>query len=131
MTAPTAPMAIPVTRPVANFMTALPFAVRDSFEVVLELPAPARMPELAERLRLDLADALAGDVELLADLLEGARSAVLQPEPELEHAALATRERVEHGLHLLLQQLVGCRLRRRERAAVLDEVAEVRVLLLA
>src|SRR3954454_12142899 len=131
MTAPTAPMAIPVTSPVANFMTALPFAVRDSFEVVLELPAPARMPQLAERLRLDLADALAGDVELLADLLERARASVLEAEPQLEHPSLATRQRIENGLDLLLQQLVGRRLGRRERPAILDEVAEVGVLLLA
>ena len=61
-------------------------------EVVLELPAPGRVAELAERLRLDLADALAGHVELLADFLERPGPAVLQPEPELEHAPLAARE---------------------------------------
>ena len=66
------------------------------------------MAELAERLRLDLADALASHVELLADLLERPGPAVLQPEPELEHASLAARKRVEHGLDLLLEQLVRC-----------------------
>src|SRR4051794_6764147 len=131
MTAPTAPMAIPVTSPVANFMTALPFAVRDSFEVVLELPAPARVPQLAQRLRLDLADALTGDVELLADLLERACAPVLEAEPQLEDTTLAAGQRVEDGFDLLLQQLVRRRLGRGERPAILDEVAEVGVLLLA
>src|SRR5206468_3198429 len=93
--------------------------------------APARVAELAECLCLDLADPLAGDVELAADLLEGARSAVLQPEPELEHPPLATRQRVEHRFDLLLEELVGRRLGWGEGATVLDEVAEVGVLLLA
>src|SRR5262245_27549546 len=89
------------------------------------------MPELPERLRLDLADALAGDVELLPNLLEGPGTPVLEAEAELEHAPLAARQRVEHRLDLLLEELVrGC-LRRRQGAAVLDEVAEVGVLLLA
>ena len=65
-----------------------------SFQVVLELAAPARVAQLAQRLRLDLADPLAGHVELPADLLEGPRPAVFQPEPELEYASLATRERI-------------------------------------
>src|SRR4029453_8938589 len=57
------------------------------FEVVLELAAPGRVTQLAQRLRLDLADPLAGHVELLADLLEGPGTPVLQAEPELQHAA--------------------------------------------
>src|SRR5690349_24995645 len=100
-------------------------------EVVLELAAAARVAKLAQRLRLDLADPLPGDVELLAHLLERPGTPVLEAEPQLEHAALAAGQRVEHRLHLLLEQLVGGGLRRRERAAVLDEVAEVGVLLLA
>jgi hypothetical protein len=87
--------------------------------------------ELAQRLRLDLADPLAGHVELLADLLERPRPAVLEAEPELEDPPLAPRERVEDRLDLLLEQLVRGGLGRRERAPVLDEVAEVGVLLLA
>src|SRR3990172_1946896 len=100
-------------------------------QVVLELPAPGRVAEVAERLRLDLADALAGDVELLADLLESPGAAVLQPKPELEHPPLTTGQRVEDRLDLLLEELMRGRLRRRERTPVLDEVAEVGVLLLA
>ena len=61
---------------------------RDLLQVVLELPRPGRVAQLAQRLRLDLADPFAGDVELLADLFEGPRPAVLQPETKLEHAPL-------------------------------------------
>ena len=88
------------------------------------------MAQLAQRLRLDLADPLAGDVELLADLLEGPGTPVLQAEPELQHPPLAAGQRVQHRLHLLLEQLVRGGLGRGQRAAVLDEVAEVGVLLL-
>ena len=63
------------------------------------------MPELAQRLRLDLPDPLASHVELLADLLEGSGTPVLETESELEHAPLAAGERVEDALDLLLQEL--------------------------
>ncbi len=88
------------------------------------------MTQLAQCLGLDLADPLAGDVELLANLLQRAGSAVLQPEPELQHAPLTTGQRVQHRLHLLLEELMRRGLRRRERATVLDEVAEMGVLFL-
>src|SRR4051812_43706773 len=96
-------------------------------QVVLELARARRVAQLAQRLRLDLTDPLASDVELLADLFERARPTVLQAEPELEHASLAARERIEHCLDLLLEQLVRCRFGRGQGAAVLDEVAEVGV----
>jgi hypothetical protein len=73
------------------------------------------MAELAEGLGFDLADAFARDVELLADFLERAGPTVLQPEPELQHAPFPAGQRVEHGLHLLLEQLVGRGLGGRER----------------
>ena len=59
-------------------------------QVVLELAAAGRVAELAESLGLDLADPLAGDVELLAHFLQGAGPTVLQSEPELQHPPLAT-----------------------------------------
>ena len=46
-----------------------------------QLPRPARMLEFAQRLRLDLADALARDAELLSDLLERALVAVFEAKP--------------------------------------------------
>src|SRR5438874_2305454 len=57
-------------------------------QVVLELAASGWVAQLAQRLGLDLADALTGDVEFLADLLERPGAAVFKPEPELEHPPL-------------------------------------------
>ena len=64
------------------------------------------MTELAERLGLDLTDPLAGDVELLADLLEGSGAAVLEAESELQNASLTTGQRIEDRLDLLLEELM-------------------------
>ena len=65
------------------------------------------MAKLAQSLGLDLPDPLAGHVEVAPDLLEGPRPSVLQAEAELEHPALPRGERVQHALHLLLEELVG------------------------
>src|SRR5262245_17663867 len=90
------------------------------------------MPQLAERLRLDLADSLARDVERGADLFERARAAVLgQTEPETYHLRLALAQRFEHLVHLVLQHRERRGLSRRDYARVLDEIAEVRVVVLA
>src|SRR6185503_16403990 len=90
----------------------------------------AGVPQLRQRLALDLPDALARDPELAADLLEGAGVAVEESEPELDHLLLALGERVEDGLELLLQQDEARGVDGDDRVRVLDEVAEVRVLLL-
>ena len=62
---------------------------------VQELPQPLRVAvgvELVERLRLDLADALAGDAEALADLLQRAGLLAAEAEAELQDLALAVGE---------------------------------------
>ena len=46
--------------------------VSNSVQKVLQLLRPAGVAELAQGLGFDLADALAGDVELLAHLFQGA-----------------------------------------------------------
>src|SRR5512143_3116701 len=97
----------------------------------LELAAAAGVLELAQGLGLDLADALARHLELLADLLERVLVAVAQAEAHLEDPALALRERLEGLLDLLLEVDVDDRVGRRGDELVLDEVAEVAVLLLA
>ena len=53
-----------------------PSQSRSLVQVVAQLLRPARVPQLGQRLGLDLPDPLAGDAELLADLLERARVAV-------------------------------------------------------
>src|SRR3546814_12141334 len=52
--------------------------------------------ELAQRLRLDLADALAGDAELLADLLEGVVGVHADAEAHAQHPLLARRQARQH-----------------------------------
>src|SRR5688572_9317992 len=80
------------------------------FQVVLQLPRPRRVAQLAQRLRLDLPDPFPSYVELLAHFLERPGTAVLQPETELQHSPLAAGERVQDGLDLLLEELVRRRL---------------------
>src|SRR3970282_643421 len=75
-------------------------------QVVPQLARTAWVAELAERLRLDLADPFAGDVALLAHLLERPSAPVPLPEPELKHAALTAGKGVQHGRHLLPEELL-------------------------
>src|SRR6266540_2350621 len=85
----------------------------------------------AEQASTNLADALPGDAELAADLFERARVAVGQAEAELDDLLLALAEGVQHRVELLLEQDEAGRVDRDDRVGVLDEVAEVGVLLLA
>src|SRR5262249_48457523 len=89
------------------------------------------MAQLAQRLRLDLTAALPGHGEPLPDVLGRVLAAVPQTEALLDHLLLARRERLQDGLGLLLQIEVDHRLGRRDHASILDEVAQVAVLLLA
>src|SRR5205814_2856162 len=86
-----------------------------------------RVAELAQRLRLDLADALARDVELLADLFERVVGVHLDAEAHAQHLRLARRERIEHVLGRLAQARVERGVRERDAGLVLDEIAEVRI----
>ena len=72
------------------------------------------MTQLAERLGLDLADALAGDREVLADFFEGVLAAVGEAEAQAQHLLLARGERVQHLVGLLAQAEPDDRLHRRD-----------------
>src|SRR5215468_6237338 len=74
-----------------------------AFQERLELARARRVPELAQGLGLDLADALAGDREALAHLLERVLGAVAEPEAHLDDLLLAGGQGLEQGLCLLLQ----------------------------
>src|SRR5918997_2412429 len=87
--------------------------------------------ELLERLVLDLADALARDVEGAADLVERARVLAAEPVAQLEHTALAVREVLERLAQRLLGEDLGRPLVRRLGALVGDELAELGLLLVA
>ena len=98
---------------------------------VLQLARAGWVAQLAERLGLDLADPLAGDVELPADLLERPGAAVLEPVAELKDPPLTSVQRVEDGRHLLLEERPRGGLVGGERGGIFDEVAEGPVRLLA
>ena len=56
------------------------------------LPRPARMLQLAQRLGFDLADTLAGDRELLPNLLQRVIGVYADAEAHAQHAFLARGE---------------------------------------
>src|SRR4051794_22935389 len=77
--------------------------------VLDEGPQPARtarMTQLAERFRLDLADALAGDGEAPTDLLQGVIGTLADPEAQPDDLLLARRQGGEDLLRLVLEVTV-------------------------
>src|ERR687898_1337688 len=105
----------------------LPDQLRD-FAQLLRL---SQRLKLLERLVLDLADALAGDVEGPADLVERARVLAAQAVAQLEHAALAVGQVLERLAQRLLGEDLGGALVRRLGPLVGDELAELGLLLVA
>src|SRR5690242_5482741 len=100
----------PCSRPLR--IKAAAAATRPSLlEVVFELLAAARMPELAECLRLDLPDSFPRDPKSLPHLFQGSLMAVDQTETQLQHAALARRQCVEDVLYLRPQHCQRGRVR--------------------
>src|SRR5262249_8826856 len=71
---------------------------------VLAVLRARRLTELAERLRLDLPNALARHLEALADLFECVVRLLADPEAETQDLLLARRERREHLPGLLLER---------------------------
>src|SRR4029078_10643318 len=92
----------------------------------LQALAARRGAQLSQRLALDLSDALARDLEVLADLLEGVVGLLADAEAHAEGLLLARRERREHLAGLIREVDADDALARRDDRLVLDEVAEVR-----
>src|ERR1043165_3748833 len=89
------------------------------------------MAQLTERLGLDLPDALAGDLEVLADLLEGVVGLLTDAEPHAQDLLLTWRQGRQDLAGLVGEIYRDDALARRDDRLVLDEVAQVRVLFLA
>src|SRR3954449_10938174 len=87
--------------------------------------------ELLQRVVLDLPDPLARDVERAPDLLERPRASAGEPEAHLDDLALALRQGRQRAAAFLLAVVLRGDLERRLRRLVLDEVAELGLVLLA
>jgi hypothetical protein len=90
-----------------------------------QLPAPAWVLQLPECLGLDLADAFAGDGELLADFFQRVIRVHADAEAHAQHAFFAGREARQHAGGGFTQVCLDGGVDRQDRVLVLDEVAEV------
>src|SRR6266566_1376746 len=111
----------------AAFSALTPRALQEGAQTL----AAGGVAQLAQRLALDLADALAGDRERLADFLERVLATVADAEAHFEDHLLARRQGLQHFLRLLLQVELDDRVDWRRHRAVLDEIPEMGVLFLA
>src|SRR5438876_1127518 len=102
-----------------------------AFEEATQLLRTRRVTQLAQGLGLDLPDALARDVELLADFFERVIGVHLDAEAHAQHLCLARGERVEHVLAYIAQARIHRVVDRSDRARILDEVPEMRVVVVA
>ena len=106
------------------------FRLRRAREVVAgrQRPRLEQGTQADERARLELADPLAGQAQLAADLVEAdAVSALAEAEAELDHAPLALRERLDGVADAIVLERGLDRLQRVVRAAVGVQVAELGV----
>src|ERR1700722_18893610 len=95
----------------------------------LQLAAAGWMTELAEGFGFYLADALAGDLEGLADLFEGVFGAVFEAEAHLDDTLFARGERAKDLRGVLLEVDGDDGVGGADGHAIFDEVSEVRVFL--
>ena len=89
------------------------------------------MPHLPQGLGFDLADALAGNLELLAHLFQRPAVAVDQAEAQGQHPALAFREGIEDVDDFLPQERERGHVIGVFRALVFDKVAKAGVIAVA
>src|SRR5206468_9732794 len=85
--------------------------------------------QLAERLRLDLADSLARHRELLPDFLQRVIGVHADAEAHAQNPLLAWGEARQDARHRLLEVGLDRRVNGNDRVFVLDEVTKVAVLL--
>src|SRR5690348_10541982 len=79
-----------------------------AFDKTAELFAAARMSQLSQGLRFDLADAFAGDLEILAHLFERVIGRFPDPETFAQHFLFSWRERLQRAVDLPLQVIPDC-----------------------
>src|SRR5438093_7561967 len=89
--------------------------------------AHARVAQLGEGPALDLPDPLAGEVEVLPHLRKGAGLALVETEAQLENAALALVEVLQHLSDVLALKSSGRLLEGKLGVGVLEEVTQLGV----
>src|SRR2546428_11183304 len=97
---------------------------RSRLEKAPELLRARWVPELAQRLGLDLSDALAGDREVLPDLLQRVLATVGEAEAEPQPLLPARGERVADLVRLLPEREADDRFDGRDNLLVLYEIAQ-------
>src|SRR5215208_1364800 len=100
-------------------------------DVLTQVLGAALLAEEVQGLHLDLAHPLACDVELAPYLLKSAGPVVLHPKPELDDLALSLGQLVERFPEVQLEERLGDGVRRRRRGGVLQEVTELRGVVVA
>src|SRR6266540_4938529 len=93
-------------------------------QIVAQLAADLGRAQLSQRLGLDLACALAGHPDRLADLFQRAVPAVQQPIAQTQDLAFTLGESVERGRQILAQQQLARHLDRCFLCFVLDELPQ-------
>src|SRR5947209_1265802 len=96
----------------------------------LELAGARGVAQLAQGLGFDLANALAGDGERLADFLQRVLRAVLQTKAHLDYLLFTRAQGVQHARGLFLHVHVDGGLGGPDHGAVFNQVAEVGIPLL-
>src|SRR2546426_12414442 len=94
--------------------------IRSRLEKAPELLRARWVPELAQRLGLDLSDALAGDPEGLPDLLQRVLATVGQAQAEPQHLLLDRGRRAESLVCLLPKRETADRFDARDNLLVLS-----------
>src|ERR1700730_19195350 len=89
------------------------------------------MPQLAQRLGLDLPDALASYLEALTYFFQRMLGAIFQAEAHLDHSLFARSQSTQHLRGIFLQVDADHRFGRRDCLAIFDEVAKMRIFFLA
>ncbi len=88
------------------------------------MPRPLGRTELAERFGLNLSNALAGDIELLADLFKRVLALAADAEPQPDHFLFLGRERLQDVRGFIPDIGIDDGVDRRTHPAVFDEIAQ-------
>src|SRR2546421_11459833 len=83
------------------------------------------MAQIAQRFGIDLKNALASDMELLADFFQRAAAAIVEAEAQLQNLALTLGQAIQHVFHLLLEQLMAGGIGGSPRGMIFDEITQV------